>query len=407
MDSGGDCKMNLVIFPRKLHGQISVIPSKSQAHRYLICAAFADAPTHVFCPETSRDMDATCECLNALGATILRTDDGYLVYPQSVVPENADLYCKDSGSTLRFLLPVVGALGVKATFHLEGRLPQRPLSPLWEVIQEHGCNLSRPTENTILCQGKLSPGAYQINAGVSSQFISGLLFGLTLLPSASTLTLTGKAESVPYIRMTEQALSAFGIQCNDTTVFGNRKLHSPSQIHVEGDWSNGAFFLTARALGSTISILGLSDTSVQGDRAILQLLPMLQKKCCISAANVPDLVPVMAVFAACNQGAVFTDVQRLRLKESDRVSSVIEMLHNLGGRAEDTGSSLIVHGTGLIGGTVNSHNDHGIAMAAAIAATVCKENVTILGAECVEKSYPNFWQEYCRLGGKYEQHLRR
>ena len=137
----------------------------------------------------------------------------------------------------------------------------------------------------------------------------------------------------------------------------------------------------------------------------MQLLPMLQKNCCISGANVPDLVPVMAVFAACNQGAVFTDVQRLRLKESDRVSSVIEMLHNLGGRAEDTGSSLIVHGTGLIGGTVNSHNDHRIAMAAAIAATVCKENVTILGAECVEKSYPHFWQEYCRLGGKYEQYL--
>ena len=182
---------------------------------------------------------------------------------------------------------------------------------------------------------------------------------------------------------------------------------------MEGDWSNGAFFVAANALCSGrsackyISIRGLSEESCQGDRAVIDLIPLLEKsKPTISAADIPDLIPILSVVAACNHGAVFTDIRRLRLKESDRVASVIAMLQSLGGNSESVEDTLTVYATGLSGGIVNAMNDHRIAMSAAIAACVCKKDVTILGAECVQKSYPRFWEEYVRLGGSYEQYLR-
>ena len=383
--------MNITIQPKKLSGSVRVIPSKSQAHRYLICAALSDAPTAIRCSETNRDMDATADCLNALGADIRRTDWGYLVHPIEIAPESALLPCRDSGSTLRFLLPVAGALGVDATFLMEGRLPQRPLSPLWEELERMGCRLSRPTADTLRICGKLRSGAYTIAGNVSSQYISGLLFAHSILGGCS-LEITGKIESAPYIEMTRRALEVF--------------LQSPGEITVEGDWSNGAFWMAASNLGSDVTTLGLDPTSPQGDRAADHWLPRLLDHCTIDASDIPDLVPILAIVAAARQGAVFTNVGRLRLKESDRVASVLAMLEALGGKAEATEDTLTVFGTGLRGGTVDSVNDHRIAMSAAIAATVCTEPVTILGAECVEKSYPKFWAEYARLGGNYELNLR-
>lgn len=397
--------MDITIFPGKLSGIISIIPSKSQAHRLLICAAFADQPTFLHCPETSRDMEATAECLNALGADIRRTEDGFSVTPVKMIPQKATLNCHDSGSTLRFLLPVAGSLGVDTTFQLEGRLPGRPLSPLWEEMERMGCRLTRPTENTIRCQGQLRSGDYAIDGGVSSQFITGLLLATALIDGESRIQLTGKPESRPYITMTQKAMALFGVDCDDFSVRGGR-FRSPGKITVEGDWSNGAFFLTAAALGSPVSVENLSMDSPQGDRAVWALLPQLKENTTISAADIPDLVPILSIMAACNQGAVFTDIRRLRLKESDRVASVIAMVTAFGGKAEADEDTLTVYGTGLIGGIVDAVNDHRIAMSAAIAATVCREPVTILGAECVEKSYPRFFEEYRRLGGKYEQYLR-
>ena len=383
--------MDITIHPKMLGGLIEIIPSKSQAHRYLICAALADRTTMIHCSETSRDMDATADCLRALGAKIRRTADGYYVTPICDSPKTATLPCRDSGSTLRFLLPVAGALGVDATFQMEGRLPQRPLSPLWEELERMGCALSRPTPDTIRCQGRLRPGTYSIPGGISSQYITGLMFAHRILGSCS-LEITGKIESAPYITMTRQALARFQ--------------NAPEEVSVEGDWSNGAFFLAARELGSALTIRGLDPHSAQGDRACADLLPRLKDPLTIDAADIPDLVPILSVMAAANKGAAFTGIRRLRLKESDRVESTIAMLKGLGGHAEATEDTLTVFGTGLRGGTVRSYNDHRIAMSAAIAATVCREPVTILGAECVEKSYPKFWAEYARLGGNYEQHLR-
>ena len=398
--------MDITIFPGKLCGEVTAIPSKSQAHRLLICAAFADAPTDLICPATSRDMDATAGCLNALGASITRTKGGYHVIPVQDVPTSATLNCHDSGSTLRFLLPVAGALRADAVFQLEGRLPSRPLSPLWEELERMGCTLTRPAPDTIRTTGQLKAGDFTIDGGVSSQFITGLLFATALIPGESRIHLTGKVESRPYIDMTRRAMGLFGRNTEGYVVKGGSPFHSPGTVAVEGDWSNGAFFLAAKALGNPVSVTNLAPDSPQGDRAVFDLLPALEESIVISAADIPDLVPILAVTAACKHGAVFTGIRRLRLKESDRVASVIAMLEALGGKAEATEDTLTVWGTGLTGGTVDAVNDHRIAMSAAIAATVCQKPVTILGAQCVEKSYPRFWEEYARLGGNYEQHLR-
>jgi 3-phosphoshikimate 1-carboxyvinyltransferase len=359
----------------------------------LICAAFSDNPTAIICPETSKDIEATAECLQTLGAKIQRTDNGYYVIPATDIPAGVYLNCRESGSTLRFLLPVIGALGVQATIKMEGRLPRRPLAPLWEEMQRMGCKLSRPAEDTILCEGRLLPGAYSIAGDISSQFISGLMMALPLIHGESRLEITGNTASLPYVEMTKHVQQLFS------------QTHSQTYA-VEGDWSSAAFWLAANALGCNITVAGLTPSSPQGDSAIAYLLPQLKGNVTICAKDIPDLIPVLSVVAAANKGAVFTDIARLRLKESDRVTAIVDLLSSLGGKAEATENTLTVYGTGLIGGTVRSHGDHRIAMSAAIAATVCKETVTILGAECVKKSYPRFWEEYTNLGGMYEKQLR-
>lgn len=398
--------MNITIHPGKLNGRIRIIPSKSQAHRLLICSAFADRKTILNCPETNQDIEATVSCLNALGAKIQRTESGYVVCPVSATVQQATLYCGESGSTLRFMLPIAGALGIATTFRMSGRLPQRPLSPLWEEMERMGCMLSRPTTDSIRCTGRLRPGSYQISGGVSSQFITGLLFAMALMDGKSNLEIIGTLESKPYVNMTQLALSAFHVDTTDFRVRGSFPFHSPAAIDVEGDWSNGAFFLTAKALGSELTIDGLDMLSPQGDRAVAEILDSLGTNQVIPAGDIPDLVPILSVAAATKQGCTFINIERLRLKESDRVASVIAMLGALGIRAETTQSTLTVYPGKFHGGVVDAVNDHRIAMSAAIAATIADGPVTILGAQCVSKSYPAFWEEYGRLGGNYEQYIR-
>ncbi len=398
--------MDITLRPGKLSGTVKAIPSKSQAHRLLICAAFADATTTLICPDTNRDIEATVDCLNALGAQILRTKEGYQVSPISQIPAAATLNCCESGSTLRFMLPIVGALGVDATFQMAGRLPQRPLSPLREELERMGCSLTRPTDNTLRCQGKLKSGEFTISGGVSSQFITGLLFASTLLEGESKINIEGKLESEPYVKMTRQALSVFGVSADGYRVSGGQRFHSPGTLTVEGDWSNGAFWLAAKALGSDLEVTGLDLSSAQGDRGVVEFLHALDYRVSISAANTPDLVPVLAIVASAKVGTTFVNCGRLRLKETDRLATTAAMVNALGGSARVESDSLIVKGTGLRGGTVDALNDHRIAMSAAIAATVCKEPVTILNAHEVKKSYPGFWADYKHLGGQYEQYIR-
>ncbi len=393
--------MNITVMSSMLSGTVKAIASKSQAHRLLICAAFANKRTSIICLETNKDIEATAECLRALGAQIESTEVGYEVYPISTLPSKAVLNCGESGSTLRFLLPIVGALGVDALFCMQGRLPQRPLSPLWEELTRMGCTLVRESENTLRCTGKLRAGDYAIRGDVSSQFITGLIFATALIPGKSTLTVTGTLQSKPYVDLTYDALRIFGVtQDNHPLPF-----LSPDIVTVEGDWSNAAFFLTAKALGNDITVTGLSNKSLQGDRAVADILNQLSNFSCISCEDIPDLVPILCIAAAAKCGSVFKGVGRLRLKESDRIASTLAMLHNLGIRAEADENTITVYPGKFHACTIDSANDHRIAMAAAIAATVADGPVTILSAECVSKSYPGFWNTYQSLGGNYEQHI--
>ncbi len=398
--------MDITVYPQKLTGTIPAIPSKSQAHRLLICAAFANAATELICPSVSQDMEATAACLNALGASIRRTDRGFAVSPITAPPACAVLDCRESGATLRFLLPIVGALGVDGEFHMAGRLPSRPLSPLWEEMERMGCSLSRPAPDVIRCRGRLRSGAFTIPGNISSQFITGLLFAATLMAGDSQIHITGTLESAPYVAMTQAAMALFGVDSQDYAVSGGQTYRSPGRIQVEGDWSNAAFFLSANALGSAVQVTGLDPRSPQGDRAILDCLEKLEDTCTIDAAQIPDLIPVLAIVAGAKRGARFVNAGRLRLKETDRLATTAAMLRALGGEAKIDSDTLIVAGTGYRGGTVDASGDHRIAMAAAVAATVSARSVTILCAHEVQKSYLHFWEDYKALGGNYEQYLR-
>ena len=405
-------------------GKIKAIASKSVAHRLLICAAFADAPTRILCEETNNDIEATAACLNALGASIKRCAPYYDVVP--VAPGNiikgATLPCGESGSTLRFLLPVAAALGADCSFLLEGRLADRPLSPLREELESHGVSISG--KNPLSISGKLSGREFSIDGSVSSQFVSGLLFALTLMKNEATLTVTGKIESAPYIDITCYALSLFGapVQKNENkfTVGARASLTSPSYLEAEGDWSNAAFPLALGVLGGEVEVCGLNPDSAQGDKRIIDILLRFGADISVSdngsyiarrsnlkgididASQIPDLVPVLATVASVAEGTTrIYGASRLRLKESDRLFTVSDMLRRLGAKIEENDDGLTVEGVrALRGGSVSSHNDHRIAMSAAVAAAVCEGAVEIDGAEAVNKSYPTFWEDASSLGAK-------
>ena len=398
--------MDVSINPAPLSGSIAAIPSKSAAHRALICAALSDRETELFCPSLSRDIEATASCLASLGADIRYENGTFYVKPIEKVNENAALNCGESGSTLRFLLPVVCALGFGARLKMEGRLAERPLSPLWEELIAHGAELSKPENDIIAVSGKLSPGTYKIRADVSSQFISGLLFALPILGGESRIELEGNIESAGYIRMTSDMQKNFGLhipfdgRCFDIPAESAYK--APGKLSVEGDWSNAAFWLVAGEISDGIEVAGLDENSAQGDRAVRDIIKLIrQGNATVDCKDVPDLVPVLSVLAALTPGETsFVNASRLRIKESDRLTAVCKMLHALGGDCTELEDGLVIHGRDkLTGGCVDGMNDHRIVMSAAVAAAACEKPVTILGAQAAEKSYPAFFEDYKKLGG--------
>ena len=402
--------MKATIYPSVLSGEIEAIASKSQAHRLLICAALADCETRIRCATLSADIEATAACLRALGADVVYDGGVFTVAPIRERPASAVIDCGESGSTLRFLLPVVCALGIDTTIVLHGRLPERPLSPLWEELERHGASLSRPTAGTIRASGRLSGGDFMIAANVSSQFISGLLFALPLLGEECRIRLTGTLESASYLEMTVRALRAFGVEADfDGSIYrlpSGQKYVSPGEAAVEGDWSNAAFWICAdRILGGTLSITGLDPDSPQGDRAAEKAsLRIAAGSAAVDCRDIPDLVPALAVLASVSPGQTrFINAGRLRIKESDRLKTTAALLTALGGQIEELPDGLVVTGvSSLAGGEVDSANDHRIAMSAAVAALACREPVILHGAEAVNKSYPAFWDDYRRLGGHFE-----
>lgn len=396
--------MTVIIDPKRLSGTVAAIPSKSATHRALICAALADGKTILPCPDPSLDIWATARSIEAFGAGVIYENNAFAVTPIKAGGSGV-LPCGESGSTLRFLLPVAGALGGKYTFLMEKGLALRPLSPLDGELKRMGVTISRDGLSLTLT-GRIRPGAYRLPGDVSSQFISGLLLALPLLDRDSTVTIAGPLESAPYVDMTtdmQRAFQVFPRKKDDTYFLSPASYRSPGELTPEGDWSSAAFWLGGNFLGNALEVRGLREDSLHGDRAITNCLSGLGHGNTVSLAHIPDLAPILSICAACAPGLTrFTDGKRLRLKESDRIQSITEMLTGLGGQVNPEPDGFTVLGTGLTGGTVDAKNDHRIAMAAAMGATVCKKPVTILGAQAVNKSYPGFWLDYESLGGRIE-----
>ena len=438
--------MDIKIIPKKLKGRLDALPSKSHAHRVLIAqklarmqngeAANADNAHGSEIPTFSKDIEATKNCLAQL-------DSG-----------SPRLNCIESGSTMRFMLPVAMALRDEAVFIGAGKLPSRPISPLREEMERNGCTFSTgtpaadadgiPNGFSEICtiRGRLQPGAYRLAGNVSSQFITGLLFALPLLDGDSTLELTTALESAGYVDLTLDVLRDFGIMIdekrspegfNTYVINGSQRYTEPADVTVQGDWSNAAFWLACGALGGDVTLDGVDMTSSQRDKEfadiLMQMGAHLEVSSCgtsmdstsatgglssirctgnglsaadIDVAQIPDLVPVLATVMALADGtSEITHAERLRIKESDRIFTVHDFLSKLGADITDEGSGLSVRGKRtLSGGEVCGHNDHRIVMAAAVASCGCTGPVIIRGAEAVNKSYPDFFRDFAALGGE-------
>ncbi len=416
--------MKAIVTPSKIGGEISAISSKSAAHRMLMAAAFSDKKTKVHCETISEDILATVDCLRILGAEISYENGIFTVIPKEK-NKSGTLPCNESGTTLRLLLPIASAIGGEWIFDMRGRLPSRPLSPLKEELMTHGISFEYIDANKLKIRGKLECGSYTISAEVSSQFISGLLFALTLIDGESTLEITGKMESAPYVLMTLDTLKSFGalIEQNENVFkIKGTNLSSEDELFVEGDWSNSAFSLCAAAISkSSVTLKNLSAKTRQGDSQILDILEKIGATITrsnnmvavkgnelfateIDAKDIPDLVPILTVVASVSKGITkISGASRLRIKESDRLQTTYEMLTNLGADVKMLDDGFIINGKArLCGGNVFSHNDHRIAMSACIAALVCKDKVIINDSGAVKKSYPHFFDDMKKIGFNIE-----
>ena len=417
--------MRVTIFPGPLQGSVNIIPSKSQLHRLLICAALADGETKLrSAPTEADDVNATIACLNALGAEIERVEGGFQIKPLSrkKLPVRAVLPVHESGATFRFMLPLACALGVFGEFRMAGRLPQRPLAPLDEELTRQGITLTRLAPNVLCTEGQLQAGDFVLPGNVSSQYITGLLLALPLLKKDSTLTIEGKVESADYIQMSLDAAAVFGqtptLEENVYQIKGGTSYKSPGTTDAEGDWSNAAFWLSAGAMpGGNVEVRGLNPTSSQGDSEIVRVLEQMgavithtddavtasegtRRRVTIDATAIPDLIPVLSAVAAVSEGrTVIKNAARLRIKESDRLASTAQTLNALGAKVTEKPDGLVIEGVPrLKGGTVDAWGDHRIAMMAAVASCACDAPVMITGANAVRKSYPQFWEELAALG---------
>ncbi len=383
--------MIATITPAKLKGSIEAIASKSYAHRIIIAAALSDKPTEIYINGISNDIMDTVDAVNALGAVAIIIGNSISVKPIVKCTDEVLINITESGTTARLILPIACALYEKGIIMGKGSLLKRPFKPLCDTIAEHGIYFS-DSKLPISFKGKMTSGEFMISGSESSQYISALLYTLPLLNGESKLTLTSPLASEGYVDITLDVLKQFGIEsgysCN-----GNKKYTSPNIISVEGDWSNAAFWLCAG-----VGVTGLNHSSCQRDR----LFDDVKDRDEIDAEHIPDLVPILSVYAASKKkNTRIYNVSRLRIKESDRIKSVCDMITSLGGDIKANDNELIICGKGYLdGGTVNSYNDHRIVMSAAIASTICRNKVIIHGAEAVNKSYPLFFEHFNSLGGK-------
>lgn len=415
--------MNVKYEPFVPSGTVTAPPSKSDVHRAVICAALSGGVCTISPVALSEDIKATISCVEALGATTrlqgsVLTVDGSGVFKA----KEAVLDCGESGSTLRFLIPIAAAGGVNAVFHGRGRLPERPIGIYTEALPQKGVVCQTEGGLPLTIGGQLKSGVFRLPGDVSSQFISGLLFALPLLRGDSDIVLTSPVQSKGYINMTIRTMEHFGIEVDATDTgwhVRGQQHYIPSDYRTDGDWSQAAFYMVAGAVSGSVTVNGVNTDSAQGDRHIAAILREFGAEVIqdadrvtvrqsplhaitIDARHIPDLVPVLAVCAAFAKGTTkIINAQRLRLKESDRLQTTAALLNALGGKVRELPDGLEIDGVPkLTGGTAEGCNDHRIVMAAAVCAAGCDGTITCTDALSVNKSYPAFFDDYNSVGGR-------
>lgn len=411
-----------LITPRRLSGTITAPPSKSDAHRAIICAALSGGICEIHPIALSHDVTATINAMCALGAKIQILGDRLLIDGTHMFTiSRTDINCNESASTLRFLIPILATAGINARLIGSQTLGHRPLQPYLDCLASHGAIFSHQNTLPLDISGTLLPGEFFIPANISSQFISGLLLALPLLKSDSQIHLSTQLESASYIDMTIDTMNRFGVTVEKTDygykISGNQR-YLRTDYTIEGDWSQAAFYLAAGVLGENIKVSGLKSTSLQADRAIFDLLVRFGGELSyvpdgvmasqgklhgtnIYASQIPDLVPILSVVAALSEGTThIMGASRLRLKESNRLEAIQQALSSLGANIQELEDGLIIEGTSALGkANVCGQGDHRIVMALCIAATRAADKVSINDANSISKSYPSFFEDYDKLGG--------
>ncbi len=416
--------MDVKITPKTLSGVVNAPSSKSYSHRAIIAAALANGVSHISNVTPSNDITATCKAMEALGASITSNGSEYVVEgifskvgskQRAANQEPATLDCGESGSTLRFIIPVAAALGVTSCFIGHGKLPERPVTAYIREFSKKGITFDKDFGLPLNMSGKLSAGEYQIEGDVSSQYITGLLFALPLCEEDSVIKLTSPLQSKPYADMTISTLKQFGIKITESTldglpiylIKGGQKYTSCDTV-VEGDYSQAAFFYVANAIGSDITINNLNENSVQGDKAICDIIAQCgeeRKPFNVDVGDIPDLVPILTVLGSFMKGkSRIYNAARLKIKESDRLLATANMINTLGGKVVAGDDYLEIEGIDAFeGGVVDSCKDHRLVMSAAIASTYSKNPITITNAQDVGKSYPHFFEDFIKLSGEIEK----
>lgn len=405
------------------NGTVNVPPSKSDVHRAIICAAMANGVSRISPVALSNDIKATIGCIKALGADAVLennvlTVDGTNMYKN----KTALLDCGESGSTLRFFIPIAAVGNINTTFVGKGKLPQRPIGIFTEALPKAGTVCKTEGGLPLEIKGQLKSGIFEIPGNVSSQFITGLLLALPILEGDSEIVLTSPLESVGYIAMTIRTMKQFGVNIQATEkgwhIKGGQS-YKTCDYTTDGDWSQAAFFMVLGAVSGKVTVKGVAKDSTQGDKKCAEILARFGAKVTqldnevtvekgelkaitIDASQIPDLVPVLSVCAAFAEGTTkIINAERLRIKECDRLKATAELLNNLGGKVKELSDGLEITGvSSLKGGNINGYNDHRIVMSAAVCAARSDEDITATFAMSINKSYPDFYIDYNSIGGK-------
>ena len=414
-----------IIKADKLVGELSPPPSKSVLHRYIIASSLAKGVSKIENISFSEDIIATIEAMKKLGAKIEQKDNYLLIDGSDTfknLNENIEIDCNESGSTLRFLFPLSIVKENKVLFKGRGKLFKRPMTPYFENFKKYKIKHSYIDENKILLEGQLKSGIYKIDGNISSQFITGLLFSLPLLEGESKIIINGKLESSNYIDISLDCLSKFGIKIinnsyQEFVIEGNQSYRA-GNYRTEADYSQAAFFLVANAIGSKIKINDLSENSLQGDKKIIDFISEIDKwsskdTLVLDGSETPDIIPILSLKAAVSEKKIeIVNIERLRIKESDRLKATVEELSKINFDLIEKKDSILINSREDLKANKNekivslsAHSDHRIAMMIAIAATCYDGEILLDNLDCVKKSYPNFWEVFLSLGGKIYEYL--